>query len=99
MLKLTLMILHYMVWSVLLSGVGAYYVSEAYKKYATPEQKRKLENFVKLHHGEAGAILVGTSILTKSPHLAASGIGLMTHDHKDYKKWFTGDKYNYYNYA
>ena len=77
----------------LLVVVGlAYLVGEAYKRYATSEQKRKWENFAKVHHGEAGLLMTGAGIFTKSPNLTASGIGLMLHDRDDYKKWFTGDK-------
>lgn len=70
----------------------SYLVGEAYKRYATPEQKRKWENFSKVHHGEAGIVMLGAGLLTKSPNLAASGVGLILHDRDDYKKWFTGDK-------
>ena len=72
--------------------VGSYIAGEAYKKYATPQQKRKWENFAKVHHGEAGIVMLGAGILTKSPNLAASGVGLILHDRDDYNKWFTGDK-------
>lgn len=72
----------------LLLAAGGYIAGELYKKYATPEEKRKWENFVKMHHGEAGAIMTGVGILTKSPRLAATGIGLMYHDRKDQNKWF-----------
>lgn len=81
-----------MVLPLLIIAGASYLVGEAYKRYATPEQKRKCENFSKVHHGEAGIVMLGAGILTKSPNLAASGIGLILHDSKDYKKWFTGDK-------
>jgi len=71
---------------------GSYLAGELYKKYVTPLQKRKWENFAKIHHGEAGAIMTGTGILTRSPNLTVSGIGLMLHDWGDNKKWFTNDK-------
>ncbi len=72
----------------LLFLVGGYVVAELYKKYTTPTEKRKWENFVNTHHGEAGAIMIGAGIITKSPRLAAAGIGLMLHDRKDQNKWF-----------
>jgi hypothetical protein len=68
--------------------LGAWALAELYKKYATPEEKRKWENLVKLHHGEAGALMTGAGILTKSPRLAATGVGLMLHDWKDKGNWF-----------
>lgn len=67
---------------------GSYLAGELYKKYATPEQKIKWENFVNMHHGEAGAIMTGAGILTRSPNLTASGLGLMLHDRSDADKWF-----------
>ena len=38
--------------------------------------------------------MVGAGLLTKSPNLTASGVGLILHDRHDSKKWFTGDKLN-----
>ncbi len=70
----------------------SYLAGETYKRYATSKQKRKWQNIAKMHHGESGLLMTGAGLLTKSPNLTASGIGLMLHDHKDYKKWFTGDK-------
>ena len=70
----------------------AYLAGEAYKRYATPQQKNNWERFVKMHHGEAGLLMAVAGILAKSPTLAASGAGLMAHDRADYKKWFSGDK-------
>ena len=81
-----------MVLPFLLILAGSYLAGEAYKRYATPQQKKKWENFVKMHHGEAGLLMTGAGIITKSPNLTASGIGLMLHDRDDYKKWFTGYK-------
>ena len=71
---------------------GSYLAGEIYEKYVTPKQKKKWETFMKMHHGEAGLIMACTGVLIKSPNLTASGVGLMIHDWKDYKKWFTGDK-------
>ena len=76
----------------ILALIGAVAVAEIYKRYATPAQKRKWENFARVHHGEAGAILTAAGIVTRSPTLATSGIGLMLHDHQDAKKWFRGRK-------
>lgn len=72
--------------------VGGIAVAELYKRYATPEQKTTWENFVQIHHGEAVAVMAGVGLLSKSPRLTASGIGLIAHDWKDKDKWFTGDK-------
>lgn len=76
----------------LIAIAGAYIISEAYKKFATPEQKRRWENFTRIHHGEAGILMAGAGLLTKSPNLTASGLGFILHDRCDSKKWFTGDK-------
>ena len=81
-----------MVLPLLIIAGASYLVGEAYKRYATSEQKRKLEDFTKVHHGEAGIVMLGAGFLTKSPNLAASGIGLILHDRDDANKWFTGDK-------
>lgn len=67
----------------------AYLVSEAYTRWATPQQKRAWENLVRVHHGEAGAIMACIGAVARSPALLASGIALMLHDRKDYKKWFS----------
>jgi hypothetical protein len=72
----------------LLFLIGGYVVAELYKKYATPEEKRKWENFVNMHHGEAGVLMTAVGILTQSPRLAATGVGLLLHDYKDQDKWF-----------
>jgi hypothetical protein len=72
----------------LLFLASGYLLAELYKKYATPVEKSKWKNYVKMHHGEAGAIMTGVGILTKSPRLTTTGIGLMFHDRKDQNKWF-----------
>ena len=76
----------------LLALAVAYLAGEAYKRYATPEQKRVWENFAKVHHGEAGILIVGTGVTARSPTLAISGVGLILHDRDDYKKWFAGNR-------
>ncbi len=68
--------------------VGGYVIAETYKRYTTPQQKRKWENYVKMHHGEAGVIMTTAGIMTKSPSLIGSGVGLMLHDKNDASKWF-----------
>jgi len=73
---------------ILATLVGGYVLAEIYKKYTTPPQKQKWENFVKTHHGEAGAIMTGVGIMTTSPTLIGSGLGLMIHDKSDVNKWF-----------
>jgi len=72
----------------ILGLVGGYIVAEIYKQYATSIEKRKWQNFAKIHHGEAGALLTAAGVVTKSPGLIGSGIGLMFHDRKDVNKWF-----------
>jgi hypothetical protein len=67
---------------------GTYAAAEAYKRFVTPEQKRRWENFARMHHGEAGVIMAAAGIVARSPGLAASGIGLMAHDWMDMNKWF-----------
>lgn len=65
-----------------------------YDQYVTPEQKREWENKIKMHHGEFGALMVLFGLMTESPRLAATGVGLALHDIDDANKWFTGDKQN-----
>ena len=72
----------------LLGLVGAVAVAEVYKRYVTPEEKHQWENFAKMHHGEAGALMTLAGIAMKSPTLVGSGIGLLIHDRKDSDKWF-----------
>ena len=79
---------------IILAIAGGYVVSELYKKYATPEQKKKWEGLVKTHHGEVGVLAVAGGILLKSPTMIGTGIGLAIHDKEDATKWFTGDKFN-----
>lgn len=81
---------------VLKVGVGmvsGYLTAEAYDKCTTPEEKEEFESRVKTHHGEAGVLVAGVGIATKSPTLAGFGGGLMLHDREDAAKWFSGDKY------
>jgi len=73
---------------ILAALVGGYILAQGYKKYATPQQKQKWENYVKTHHGEAGVIMTAAGIVVKSPTLIGSGIGLMFHDKNDADKWF-----------
>ena len=73
---------------ILAAFVGGYALAEGYKKYTTPQQKQKWENFLKTHHGEAGVIMTAAGIVTKSLTLLGSGIGLMLHDRDDAGKWF-----------
>lgn len=63
--------------------IGSFVAAEMYKRYTTPEQK-KWENFARMHHGEAGTILTASGIVIRSPSLAATGIGLMLHDRKEW---------------
>jgi len=81
-----------MILSLLIIASASYLAGEVYKTHVPSEQKRKWENLVKVHHGEAGIVMLGAGLLTKSPNLAASGIGLILHDRDDSNKWFTGDK-------
>ena len=77
---------------VALAAVGVagstYLAAEAYKRCTTPEQKKKWESQVKIHHGEAGALAVAIAAI-----LAAAGASLMLHDREDREKWFSGDKH------
>ena len=73
-----------------------YLTAEAYDRCTTPEEKEEFESRVKTHHGEAGVLVAGAGIATKSPTLAGFGLGLMAHDRKDAAKWFSGDKYELY---
>lgn len=68
-----------------LLGWGA---GEAYRRGATPEQKRQWEEFVGTHHGEAGVIGTALGAAAKSPTLAGIGIGLALHDKDDAAEWF-----------
>ncbi len=75
---------------IILAGIiGSYLLAEGYKKYATAQQKKKWENFAKAHHGEAGVIITAAGLVTKSPTMIGSGIGLMLHDKNDANKWFS----------
>ena len=77
-----------MIFPILVGIVGSYLLAEAYKKYVTPQQKKKWENYIKTHHGEAGILMTAAGVVTKSPTLIGSGVGLMVHDRDDAKKWF-----------
>ncbi len=77
-----------MIFLILAGVAGGYLLAEAYKKYATPQQKQKWENYVKTHHGEAGMLMTAAGVVTKSPTLIGSGVGLMVHDRDDARKWF-----------
>ena len=78
-----------MIPQILVGILLAYIASEAYARWATPQQKRAWEDFVRIHHGEAGAILACIGAVARSPTILASGIGLMLHDRKDCRKWFS----------
>lgn len=77
-----------MVPLILAGIVGSYLLAEYYKKYTTPQEKKKWENYVKTHHGEAGILMTVAGIVIKSPTLIGSGVGLMLHDKDDARKWF-----------
>lgn len=73
----------------ILAGIAvSYLLAEGYKKYASPQKKKKWENYVKTHHGEAGVLMTAAGVLIKSPTLIGSGVGLMLHDKDDAGKWF-----------
>ena len=89
-----------MFWIALgLGAVSSWLVAEIYKRYLTPDEKNRFENWVKTHHGEAGFIGVLLGLLIKSPTTTGAGIGLMIHDRKDMPKWFTGNKLNRISYS
>ena len=73
---------------ILAALVGGYVLAKGYKKYTTPQQKQKWENFVKTHHGEAGVLMTAAGLGAKSPTLIGSGVGLILHDKDDVRKWF-----------
>lgn len=72
--------------------IGAIGLAILYDKYVTPEEKREWEDKIKMHHGEIGSLMAVVGLLTESPRLTATGIGLAVHDIDDINKWFTGDK-------
>ena len=72
--------------------IGAVAVAELYRNFTTPEERRDWENKIRMHHGEVGALMTLVGLLTESPRLTATGIGLAVHDIDDVNKWFTGDK-------
>lgn len=74
--------------------IGAVGLAVLYDQSLTPKQKREWEDKIKMHHGEAGVLLALAGLLTESPRLTATGIGLAVHDINDSNKWFTGDKQN-----
>lgn len=76
--------------------VAGYSAAEVYDRVATPQQKKKWESLVQTHHGEAGVVAAGGGIAIKSPFVAGVGLGLMAHDIKDAKEWFSGDKQRMY---
>jgi len=77
-----------MLQMILVTALGGYIISEAYKKFTTPQQKQRWQNFVRMHHGEAGAVMTLGGVAAKSPSLIGTGIGLMLHDKDDTNKWF-----------
>ena len=77
-----------MIFLILVGIAGSYLLAETYKKYATLQQKKKWENYIKTHHGEAGILMTVAGVVTKSPTLIGSGVGLMVHDRDDARKWF-----------
>lgn len=64
----------------LIALLGAIALAELYRTSVNPENKRQWESSVKMHHGEAGALMVAAGLLAKSPAWAAAGAGLMAHD-------------------
>jgi len=84
--------MNFMIPLILATAAGGYIISEVYKKFATPEQKRKWQNFVNMHHGEAGSLTTLVGVAAKSPSLIGTGIGLLLHDKDDANKWFQRNK-------
>ena len=68
--------------------IVSYAIAEIYKSQATGDEKSRWENFVKTHHGEAGAVMAVVGLVAKSPALTGAGIGLVLHDRDDLHKWF-----------
>lgn len=76
----------------LLALGAAYLAGEAYSRYVPAERKKEFEEHVDLHHGEAGVLMTGMGLVVRSPVLTGCGIGLMLHDRRDWRVWFTDDK-------
>jgi hypothetical protein len=68
--------------------IGAILAAVAYDKLVPHQSKMNWQNSVGMHHGEAGVLALVAGALTKSPALAAAGLGLAVHDRKDAPKWF-----------
>jgi hypothetical protein len=68
--------------------IGAILTAVAYDKLVPHQSKMNWQNSVGMHHGEAGIVALVAGVLAKSPALAAAGLGLALHDHKDANKWF-----------
>ena len=69
-------------------AIAAYGLAEAYERILPAESKRKWHDFVKMHHGEAGMAGLAVGVVTRSPALAAAGLGLAFHDRQDASEWF-----------
>ena len=69
-------------------ALAAFAAGELYRHLATPEQKRRWEGFVKVHHGTVGVVAAATGALAGSPTIAGAGLGLAIHDARDAPKWF-----------
>jgi len=71
-----------------LIAIGTYLLAEGYNRFVPGETKRRWENKIRVHHGEAGILFTIGGIVAKSPGLTASGISLILHDRNDWRKWF-----------
>lgn len=87
------------IFGLVFGSVVGWIISNAYEKYVTPDEKNRFENWVKLHHGEAGFLGLLLGFLIKSPATMGVGVGLMYHDRKDIPLWFTGDKFRNNSYV
>lgn len=72
-----------LVW--FLAGLAA---PKLYNKLVRPEGKRKWQEKVGLHHGEAGVLMLLGGAATRNPGLAAFGTGLIIEDWTDRNEWF-----------
>ena len=81
---------------VAISALVSYGIAEIYRQHIPQSIKKNWENFINMHHGEAGIHLLSTGISKNDPVMIGSGVGLAVHDHNDINKWFksiTNEKY------
>ena len=60
--------------------IGGIIARQIYKRYATPQQKRKVEEFMQKHPTEVGLVMMGAGVFTRSPRLVISGVWSVWHN-------------------